>query len=90
MYDTDTAKYICYAPCNYERTDIRYFYEALYQKKNKEFFLYGSGGAMSKYGDGSTASTIKFTPIDEAEAKWFIQTHGTAENYIDVFGDVSE
>lgn len=62
MYNTETACLMgersnCYGP-----SDFRCCSEQLYQKRTKEFFMYGSGGAMTRYaeyveGCGSTYSS---------------------------------
>ena len=50
MYNTETATYIGrYRTDTMSRRDFRYLEEELYQKRTKEFFLCGEGGAMTKY-----------------------------------------
>ena len=47
-YDTDTAKKVgeaSYSNCS----DFHYWSEELYRKKTGEYFLFGEGGALSKY-----------------------------------------
>ena len=51
LYDTDTAILIGYWDNGYGAGDFHKCYEELYRKKNGEFFLYGSGGAMTVYAD---------------------------------------
>ena len=41
MYNTETANYIGSHRSDCYKNDFRYFEEDLYQKKTKEFFLYG-------------------------------------------------
>lgn len=93
LYDTDTAKEIgCYEN-GYGAGDFRYYYECLYRKKTGEYFLYGSGGPMSKYSEsfGNTTSGIsEIIPYTEEEAmKWAVR-HLDVDTYMEVFGTVEE
>ena len=89
LYDTETASLIGYYDNGLGAGDFRSCYEALYKKKKGEFFLYGSGGAMTAYaepcgGGWSAGSTI--IPLTEKEAKDWAERNITAEEYIAVFG----
>lgn len=74
MYNTETATYIGrYRTDTMSRRDFRYLEEELYQKRTKEFFLCGEGGAMTKYakyveGCGYTDGE-KIIPLSEDEAR---------------------
>lgn len=89
LYNTETAELIDDYSSGLNNRDFRNITEELYRKKNGEFFLYGYGGAMTKYrercGDmwGSGENII---PITEAEAKEWLEAHSTAETYIEIFG----
>lgn len=79
VYDTDTAKQISYEGDTAHGTH-REWENALFQKRTGEFFAYAwtmSGG-----------ETIK--PITADEARSWLEEHGTAEQYIAVFGDPGE
>ena len=79
VYDTDTAKQISYEG-DTNHGSHREWENALYQKRTGEFFSYAwtiSGG-----------ETIK--PITADEAREWLENHGTAEQYIAVFGDPGE
>lgn len=93
LYDTDTAKEIgCYSN-GYGAEDFNYLYEALYRKKTGEFFLYGSGGAMTRYcvGHGNCWSGGEdIEPYTEEEAKAWAEEHLDADTYMEVFGTVEE
>lgn len=89
LYDTETAKEICYYQYSYPQ-DLYYVYEGLYLKKNGEFFLYATGGPGSKYGiktscNGYGGST-QLMPLSIDEAKKFVEKYGTADQYIALFG----
>lgn len=93
MYNTETAKY-----CGgYEFSnvgDFNHVCEDLYRKKTGEFFLYGEGGAMSKYceevGNNSWTGGEKIIPLTIKEAKRWSEKHLNADTYIELFGEVEE
>lgn len=92
-YDTDTAKIIASYSNECPCSDFRFFHERLYQKHTKEFFVYGYGGAMSKYAetcfDGRTGGE-NIIPLSLDEAKEWVATHSTVEIYETLFGEVAE
>ncbi len=92
-YDTETAKYIDERSFSNPR-DFRYVYEALYRKKNGEFFLEYKGGSLSRYcvyvsltgrvgGEGIRPLTIE-------EAKQWVEDYCDAKTYIELFGEPEE
>jgi len=91
-YDTDTAKFLLSRSNDY--TGFSYCYEELYLKKTGEFFLYGKGGAMSKYsrscGDNTWCGGEEIVPLTEAKAKKFVEEYGDADDYEKIFGEVEE
>ena len=90
-YDTDTAKVI--ASYSNEIPSDCYFSETLYQKHTKEFFVYGHGGAMSKYAEtcyGSRTDGETIIPLSLDEAKEWVATYSTVEIYETIFGEVAE
>lgn len=94
VYNTDTAECVgewdngCYG------NDFNYCEESLYRKKTGEFFLYGSGGALSKYAESrgtnswGSGSTIK--PLKLKEAQEWAEERLDADDYEKIFGEVSE
>lgn len=94
MYNTETANYIGSHRSDCYKNDFRYFEEDLYQKKTKEFFLYGEGGAMTKYaeyvqGCGYTYGE-KIIPLSEDEAKEWVEENMDVDDYIELFGECEE
>lgn len=93
MYNTETAKRVGEWD-NGRYGDFGYCSESLYQKKTGEFFLYGEGGAMSKYvvyyGPNSWGGGEAITPLTEQSAKKWAEDHITAEEYEAIFGEVDE
>ena len=92
LYDTETAKcvgdYAFLTP-----KDSHYFTESLYRKETGEFFLYGKGKAMSKYGNVDNehwAAGENIFPCLISEAKEWVLQHLSAEVYIGEFGRISE
>lgn len=93
LYDTDTAKEIASYSYGYYG-DFSYIDETLYRKKTGEFFLYGSGGPMTKYSEQRSSnewgSGEAIIPLDIDEAKEWLEQYGSADAYIDAFGPVEE
>ena len=94
LYDTDTANMIGENSNGCYRSDAHYCSEKLYQKRTGEFFLYGEGGAYSQYGesygDGSYGFGKCIIPMNEKDAREWMETYGDADKYIAVFGEVEE
>jgi hypothetical protein len=92
-YDTATAKKIGDASHGSNR-DFRYWYEALYQKKTGEFFLYGEGGPSSKYsrstGQNEWSGGEEINPLTLAEAQEWGEKYLDADEYEEVFGKAEE
>ena len=93
MYDTETAYKIQEWNNGMYGNDFRICEETLYKKKTEEYFIYGSGGALSKYsiayGNGSTGSS-DIIPLTEDEAKNWMETKGDPDAYLEEFGEVPE
>lgn len=92
-YDTETAKELGSVRFN-EGNDYIGIEETLYQKRNKEFFLYGWGGAGTKYskrvGSNNWCSGSAIMPLSYEEAKRWAEKNLSAEEYESSFGEVSE
>lgn len=93
-YDTDTAKEVGYWNNGLLSTDIDYVAETLYQKKTREFFLCGEGGARTEYadyrGEYDSYRGYKIIPLAEDEVKKWAEDHLTVEKYEEIFGEVEE
>lgn len=93
LYDTDTAKEVGFYSNGYGVGDFQYCYETLYRKKTGEFFLYGRGGAMSKYCeryDNMRSGGDVIIPYTEEEAKEWAVENMDADDYMELFGVVEE
>lgn len=79
-YNTESAQFCGSREYGYSG-DFDHIYEALYQKRTGEFFLYGEGGANSKYREeismNSWSGGEAIIPLTDDEAKEW------AENYLD-------
>lgn len=94
LYDTDTATLLATWENSYYPTNPRHIYEALYQKKNGEYFLYGTGGSLTHYCktdvDHGYSGEEKITPLSMDESKDWVEIHADTATYIKCFGDVEE
>ena len=92
-YDTDTAKILGSAGYNHPG-DFSFWREELYQKKTGEFFLYGIGGAMSKYarsiGLNEWSGGEEIIPLSPEEARKWAEKHLEVEEFEQLFGEVEE
>lgn len=97
-YDTDTAQEL--GSWNNVSTevdsisDFGYCKETLFKKRTGEYFLYGEGGARSKYaesaGQNSWTGGAMIIPLDFEHAQEWAETHLEADEYIKVFGEPTE
>lgn len=92
-YDTDTAKKVgYYLYGNYD--DFGMIEETLYRKNTGEYFLYGHGGPMTKYGcacsDGSRGFGDKIIPLTLEQAQEWAEKHLDGDEYEKIFGAVEE
>lgn len=92
MYNTEIAKEIATWNNSYNRGDFNYCEETLYKKKTGEYFLYGEGGALSRYarscGSSGSCGGSEFIPFSKTEAKEWMESNADADDYIAEFGEV--
>ena len=94
MYNTETAKEVG-SYSNYGGwRDFNHYEESLYEKKTGEFFLCGTGGAMTEYavsvGVNCWSGGSKIIPLTLEEAKVWAEKNLDADEYIEIFGEVEE
>lgn len=93
-YDTDTANTIAEWDNGRGVNDFKYELETLFLKRNGEYFLFGEGGAMSKYaqnmGDNSWSGGAAIIPLSYESARQWAEKHLDADDYEEAFGEVSE
>lgn len=87
QYDTDKAKYLGGDSAGDGSTR---WSEELYQKRTGEFFVYGEGGAMTRYAVATSESNWKggerILPMSYDEAKAWAEDHLGADQYGKIFG----
>lgn len=91
-YDTHTARSLL-ERSDYAYGDFRYFKETLYVKRTGEYFLYGRGGAMSKYQSRKGSQWgwgERIIPLQLQQAMAWVSKHFDADDYEEVFGKVDE
>ncbi len=93
-YDIKTARKLASYDNGLPGNDFNYCAEYLYKKKTGEFFLYGFGGAATKYsecvGERSWASGEDIIPLTVEEAKEWVLRNKSGDCYIEIFGDAEE
>lgn len=94
VYDTETAKLVGVGIHYSNRGDLDYVEECLYVKKTGEYFIYGEGGARSKYsrqtGNNSWSGGEDIIPMTYEKAKKYAEENLTADEYEKEFGAESE
>ena len=93
-YDTETAEVVGkWRTQGIATSDFYYKEEILYKKNNGEFFLYGYGGAMTRWRELVADSSIAgedILPYSSAQAKNWVEMRLPAEEYERLFGEVEE
>lgn len=94
VYDTETAKKLGTWDNGLNDNDFGVIEETLYRKKTGEFFVYGYGGAGTRYaepaGTNWWSSGDRIMPLSFAEAKAWAEEHLDGEEYEAIFGEVTE
>jgi len=75
--------------------DLKHWYEALYKTAKGNYFLYGEGGPMTRYGrnvgNNTTSGGSAITPLSREEAFRWCQDHGVEAVVIErEFADMVE
>ena len=87
-YNTESAQYCGSREYGYQG-DLDYVYEALYQKRTGEFFLYGEGGARSKYAEETSINSWSggesIIPLSDDEAKEWAEKYLDGDDYEKIF-----
>lgn len=92
-YDTDTAELVGEYQYSYPG-QFEYCLEELYRKRTGEFFLYGTGGPLSKYrettGQNEWSGSEVIAPLDLVDAKDWVEENCNADKYEELFGTVED
>lgn len=93
-YDTFTARRVAEWENMPYATDMDWYCEQLYKKRNGEYFLCGAGNARSKYarnlGDNQWGASEQLIPMSYESAKAWAEKHMDGDAYEAEFGEVSE
>jgi hypothetical protein len=93
-YDTATAKKLGEWSNGHGYGGFDYCEESLYRTKSGKYFLYGSGGALSKYavsaGDNSWNGGSQIITMSRTAAMEWAEEHLDGDDYEDAFGPVEE
>lgn len=93
IYNTETAKKIG-ADSYSAPGDFYYYCDELFQKRTGEFFIYGVGGAMSKYaetiGQNQWSGGEAIIPMTYENARKWCEEHLDGDEYEAVFGKIEE
>jgi hypothetical protein len=93
LYDTESATELGEYWNNYPLDDFNYCLEKLYLTKKGAYFLYGDGGAMSKYGTvvgNMRCGGNDIIPMSHEEAFQWAQENLEAEEVTALFADMVE
>ena len=94
MYNTETAEKIQEWDNGMYGNDFRSCEETLYKKKTGEYFIQGSGGALSKYsipcGNNGSSGSSDIIPLTKDRAKTWMEEKGDPDSYTKEFGEVPE
>lgn len=94
-YDTSTAKLLGFWQADRPSSDFGWYMESLYQKRSGEFFLFGGGGPLSRYGRVDCEGNLwyygeKIIPLTYDGAQRWAQARLDADEYEKIFGEVDE
>lgn len=91
VYDTDKAMFVGGIVRAFD-DDSNRIEENLYRKRTGEYFLYGSGGQVTRYamflGGNSWSDGDMITPLSYEQARAWAQEELTAEEYEREFGSI--
>lgn len=93
VYDTDNALMIAEDWNGLGGNDFRSLNEELYKTKKGNYFLYGSGGPLTKYGKSSgnqTFGSSEIIPMSKQEAYQWLEQHSETEAIEEFFLDEFE
>lgn len=94
LYNTETARERGVWSNSGDWRDFTHVCETLYQKRSGEFFLHGQGGPRTNYavsvGGNSWSGGAKIIPLTVEQAREWAEKHMDADDYQEIFGEVSE
>ena len=93
LYDTEKAKKLCTYEFGYHGEFDR-IYEELYITEKGNFFMYGEGGAQTRYATSDSSNSWSYGsdmfPLTQEEAYLWAEKTQKAEDLIKLFPDLVE
>lgn len=94
LYNTETAKLIGEWTNGLGGRELNFLSESLYVTKSGAYFLFGEGGANTKYGvsvgNNSWSGGEQLQPMSPLSAREWAEENLTAEEYNNAFGEPEE
>ena len=94
LYNTKTATKTAEWDNNRSASDAHHYEEVLYKKRTGEFFIYGDGGALSRYarscGGNSYSDGWDIIPLTIEEAQEWGEKKLDVDLYEVIFGEAKE
>ena len=94
LYDTNEAELIASWSTFQDKRDFNFFEEKLYRTESGAWFLYGSGGASSKYSQpaasGGMTGGEDIRPLSESEVFEWCERRNQVEVALEYFPDMVE
>ena len=92
-YNTETATEVASYSQGYA-SDFGHFQETLYKTTKGAWFMYGEGGAMSRYsesyGQGERGPGSRVVVMTPDEVRSWLESHDEVDNLEEYFGDSLE
>lgn len=88
VYNTETAEKICSWENGYCSEEPYYVLETIFQKRTGEYFLYGCGGTLTKYGQSHGNSNIagaSIIPFSVEDCKKWASDKLSAVEYFSIW-----
>lgn len=93
-YDTAKAELIAEWENSYNLGDFHHCAELLYKTKKGNYFLWGEGGALSKYAQSAGSNATKggegITPLTKNEAFEWMEENASSKEIQSEFSDMVE
>ena len=88
IYDTDTAEQVGYDSYS-KYGDFQYWCEELYRTQKGNWFLYGEGGAKSKFaravGQNEIGGGNEITPFTRGDALVWLEVHNSDSDALEEY-----
>lgn len=93
-YNTDTAEELAVYDNGQEIGSVSHFRETLYRKRTDEFFIFGFGGAWTRYGEPmgnyGRFGGSQLIPVSKETAMSWVERCCGVDTYIRIFGELPD